>query len=255
MLKVLLAVWLLWAASAGAVTVPMMVVAPCTNDDSLHTPLTDLMAIDLYMLRCGRSDTLALGSLDAVGRECDTLYFDLGVDSIGTTYDVFGYARDTSNNRSWRPAFYGLAVAAREFDPGLLGAYYNRMDFTQFCGSRIDGPIDFDWSGGSPLPCVTPYDYSVEWTGKLRASIEGIYTVWLDVNGGARLWVNGSLLIDRITDVTSWTQGWTQYFDAGSENEVRIAYVFNWQGSARVRFSWTPPGGVKATVPLDALVH
>lgn len=231
----------------------MRVETPCINADS--TALTDLYRLRLYGQRCGRADTAFFGYLDARGRECDTLYFDLTVDSLGTTYDLWAIAEDTSGNLSPGASHFGLAVPARDFEPGLLGAYYNRMDWTQFCGSRIDGPIAFDWGSGGPIPCITPYDYSVEWTGKLRASVEGIYTLWLDVTSGAQLKVNGAALIDRLTDETTWTQGWPQFLAAGSENAIELRYVFNWQGGARITLSWTPPGGTKATIPLDALEH
>ncbi len=76
-------------------------------------------------------------------------------------------------------------------------AYYNNFSLD---GSpvmtRVDPQIHFTWGSSSPQPNLVNADhFSVRWTGNVNFAA-GTYTFKTTVEGGARVWVNGQLLID-----------------------------------------------------------
>ena len=62
------------------------------------------------------------------------------------------------------------------------------------CGSsRVDSSVDFDWPG---YITETGKDFiSVRWSGYLRPAFSEEYTFHVQVNDGARLWVDGVQLL------------------------------------------------------------
>ncbi len=77
-------------------------------------------------------------------------------------------------------------------------AYYNNFSLD---GSpvmtRIDPQIRFTWGSSSPQPnLVNANNFSVRWTKTLNFA-PGTHTFKTTVEGGARLWVNGQLIIDQ----------------------------------------------------------
>jgi hypothetical protein len=77
-------------------------------------------------------------------------------------------------------------------------AYYNNFSLD---GSpvmtRIDPQIHFTWGSSSPQPnLVNAHNFSVRWTKTLHFA-PGTHTFKTTVEGGARLWVNGQLIIDQ----------------------------------------------------------
>ena len=61
---------------------------------------------------------------------------------------------------------------------------------------RIDPVIDFDWDWYKPADDFSFNDYQVTWSGKLKAPSTGEYTLGIQADDGARLYINGELLID-----------------------------------------------------------
>ena len=55
--------------------------------------------------------------------------------------------------------------------------------------------MNFDWGAGSPGEGVPPDSFSARWTREVWVA-GGAYRVFLEVDDGARLWIDGQLLID-----------------------------------------------------------
>ncbi|NJN54887.1 MAG: hypothetical protein HC804_09105, partial [Anaerolineae bacterium] len=63
--------------------------------------------------------------------------------------------------------------------------------------TRIDPQIHFTWGSSSPQPNVVAADnFSVRWSKTVNFPA-GTYTFRTTVEGGARVWVNGQLIIDQ----------------------------------------------------------
>ncbi len=90
---------------------------------------------------------------------------------------------------------------------GLTATYYAREDLIGRSVTQVDPRIDFDWRKSSPAPVVSgdkfsiPADkFSVRWTGRVEAVHTESYTFYVIADEGARLWVDGKLVIDGWTD-------------------------------------------------------
>src|SRR5690606_2509340 len=61
--------------------------------------------------------------------------------------------------------------------PGLLGTYFdNRQLIDPPAGTRVDGPIDFDWGGGAPgVAGIGADQFSVRWEGTLSVETARTY--------------------------------------------------------------------------------
>ncbi|MDZ7735440.1 MAG: DUF6701 domain-containing protein [Gammaproteobacteria bacterium] len=117
-------------------------------------------------------------------------------------------------------------------------------------GTRIDGPIDFDWGGGSPgVAGIGDDEFSVLWDGYLRATSSGNYQFQTVSDDGVRLWVNDTLVIDNWTDHASTTDtSGNVFLSANQVVTIRLEYYEN-GGQAEIRLRWGPSGGPYTAIP------
>ena len=132
----------------------------------------------------------------------------------------------------------------------VKGEYFNQFDKAvssipsswAATATRLESSIDFDWGSGAPGPAGIGADgFSVRWTGAVIPNTTEAYRFYTETDDGARLWINGSLLIDKWQD-----QGPTEYATAtvnltsGTPASFRFEYYENGGGAAaKLRFSST----------------
>src|SRR6185503_9914902 len=81
--------------------------------------------------------------------------------------------------------------------PGVKGEYFNNQELRGPAVSvRTDARIDFDWGRYHPTSELTGNNFSVRWTGKLTPPESGNYTLGFTADDGARLYIDGKLLVD-----------------------------------------------------------
>lgn len=81
---------------------------------------------------------------------------------------------------------------------GLEGDYFNNQTLSGTPSlTRTDPTVDFDWNGSSPGGSVSGSSFSARWTGQVQAQYSEQYTFCTTTDDGARLWVNGILVIDH----------------------------------------------------------
>jgi hypothetical protein len=107
--------------------------------------------------------------------------------------------------------------------------------------SRIDQTVDFEWGTGSPADEVNADNFSVRWTGQVQAVESGNYTFRTYSDDGARLWVNGQLLIYHWTDHAATYDTGTINLYAGGKYDIRLEYYERFDGAV-VKLEWMPPG-------------
>jgi hypothetical protein len=117
------------------------------------------------------------------------------------------------------------------------GEYYNNRTLS---GSpslvRDDAEINFSWGSGSPAPGQVDSDvFSIRWTRSMDLSA-GSYRFTMTVDDGARLYVNGHLLIDAWKDQPPRTYTGDIYL-AGGPITVQMEYYENF-GDATARLVW-----------------
>ncbi len=89
---------------------------------------------------------------------------------------------------------------------GLLGSYWTNLTGTAFTNAsfsatptlqRTDPTINFNWAATPPAPTIGLTNFVVRWTGTLQPEYGETYTFSTYAAGGARLFVNGQLLINQ----------------------------------------------------------
>jgi hypothetical protein len=135
---------------------------------------------------------------------------------------------------------------------GLNGEYYDAMNFTQRKLTRTDATVNFDWASGSPDPSIGADTFSVRWTGQVQPQFSETYTFYTRTDDGVRLWVNGSLLIDKWIDQgpTEWTG--TIALTGGTKYNIQMEYYEN-GGGAVAQLSWSSPSQPKQIIPQSRL--
>ncbi|MEI6190268.1 MAG: glycoside hydrolase family 3 C-terminal domain-containing protein [Chitinophagia bacterium] len=87
---------------------------------------------------------------------------------------------------------------SNEIQNGLKGEYYTSIDPSEKpIMTRIDKQINFQATLFPPDPKMTTDNYSIKWTGLLKAPDNGKYKIGLEGNDGFRLYLNNELVIDN----------------------------------------------------------
>ncbi|HEV7668691.1 MAG TPA: PQQ-dependent sugar dehydrogenase [Thermoanaerobaculia bacterium] len=135
---------------------------------------------------------------------------------------------------------------------GLAGNYFDGPAFSGAAIERLDGPIDFDFGGGAPLPGIHPESYSVRWIGQIEVPVSGTYRFVTESDDGVRLWVNGVRMVDNWGSHGVEEDSGTLALAAGRRYAIRLDYRQD-AGQAVIRLSWEPPGAGRSRVPADVL--
>ena len=107
-------------------------------------------------------------------------------------------------------------------------------------------PLSIDWGHKSPAPEIPPDRFSARFS-TTRHIEEGTYLFLLSVDDGARVWLDGQLIID------AWDIGPKQdvkakvYIDKSGDHQIQVAY-FEDTGRAFVHLEWLKLGDKQTIV-------
>jgi hypothetical protein len=140
--------------------------------------------------------------------------------------------------------------------PGLQAEFFSNPELSDTPAvTRTDAVVDFDWSKTSPAPGLPTTNYTARWTGTIAvpASIGDVVLATV-ADDGARVWIDGRLVIDAWGPHDATTSEATAVLTAGQQHQLRIEYLqleysavmkLQWRsvkaGSA-MRIAWLPPG-------------
>jgi hypothetical protein len=139
---------------------------------------------------------------------------------------------------------------------GLRGDYYTTQ-FQTFTNAptltRLDTNVDFVFGTGSPDPLISSDKFTVRWTGQVQPLYSQAYTFYTKSDDGARLWVNGQLMVDRwvnqsVTEIASSPVSLT----ANQKYHLLMEYYEN-TSSSEVHLIWSSPSQVKQAVATSQL--
>ena len=138
---------------------------------------------------------------------------------------------------------------------GLAGSYFTDQ-FQTFTNpptlQRVDATVDFDWSRTSPDPSISVEDFTVRWNGTVQPQFNETYTFYTTTDDGARLWVNGQLLIDEWQPQAATEWSGSIALNAGQNYALTLEY-FQATGDAVAQLAWSSPSLVKAIIPASQL--
>ena len=135
---------------------------------------------------------------------------------------------------------------------GLIGNYFNGMNFETYVSTRKDASINFNWGDRSPMEGVGNDSYSIRWTGFVEPLFTEKYTFYLTSDNGRRLWINDQLVIDKWIDDWDITYTGEIELEAGKKYTIRIEYFENF-GGANCKFEWSSPSQAREIVPQSRL--
>ncbi|HXV12763.1 MAG TPA: PA14 domain-containing protein [Candidatus Krumholzibacteria bacterium] len=149
------------------------------------------------------------------------------------------------------PATFQVVVAPG--GAGLLGEYYNNIDFTGTLLRRVDATVNFDWALGSPDPSMGTNDFSIRWTGYVDPAFTQTYTFYTITDDGVRLWVNDQLIIDYWIPQAAIERSGSIALTAGVPASIRME-MFEEAGEAVAQLSWSSPSQGKQIIPSNRLI-
>ena len=161
-----------------------------------------------------------------------------------------------ANAPDWRtmPQAVREQYALDAITPGLSGDYFVETGFEDWQFSRVDQQVDFDWSSSSPGANLPSTNYSVRWTGLIKAPVSGTFTFIISSDDGVRLWVNGQKIIENWSDHSQTSNQGTIPLEAGVLYDVRLEY-YQKTGGAIIQLAWMAPGLAEQTIPANCLFH
>ena len=130
---------------------------------------------------------------------------------------------------------------------GLLGQYYASEDLSGFpVLERIDPLISFFWSYGAPHPALHAPDdnnkFSVRWTGYVHSPVDGVYEFSVLHPHGARLVVDGSVLLDEPERVgPSLVHTASIALERGKSYPIALEY-YQREWASSMKLGWRIPG-------------
>jgi beta-glucosidase len=125
--------------------------------------------------------------------------------------------------------------------PGVKAEYFNNQELRGPAVSvRTDARIDFDWGRYHPTPELTGNNFSVRWTGKLTPPESGNYTLGFTADDGARLYIDGKLLVDAWSSNPKKTATAEIALEAGRSYDLRMEY-FQYQRENIAKLVWSYP--------------
>lgn len=140
---------------------------------------------------------------------------------------------------------------------GLIGAFFNGDNLTTQVLQTVDPDVDYYWFGDSPDLATATTDgiWSAEWDGQVQPDYSGVYTFSTTTDDGARLWVNGQLLINDWNNQSATTESGTITLVAGQRYDIRMEY-YNDLFTASAQLLWSntnETGGVAEIIPTTNL--
>ena len=119
-----------------------------------------------------------------------------------------------------------LTLDGRE--PGLKAEYFNNQDLRgPAVATRTDARIDFDWGRYQPVPELTGNNFSVRWTGKFTPPESGTYKLGFTADDGARLYLDGKLLVEAWSSNPNKTATTEVALEGGRSYDLRMEYFQN----------------------------
>lgn len=111
--------------------------------------------------------------------------FNMSINSIVTRREKIdkiecdgmdGYARETSGT-------------------GLKGEYFDNEAWSGKGLEKVDPKINFNWNGAAPMSGINSSNYSIKWTGFIKAPFTGQYNFVVETNDSVLVVLNNKIIL------------------------------------------------------------
>lgn len=143
-------------------------------------------------------------------------------------------------------------VQANPNGTGLLGVYYDNMDFTSPRVARTEA-VNFDWGTGAPAPGVDVDSFSVRWAGKVVPRYSDTYRFFTVSDDGVRLWIDGRPIVNEWNDHAPTEHYGDIVLEAGRAYDVVLELYEN-SGGATAKLLWQSGSQAKEPIPASHLL-
>ncbi|HLX69206.1 MAG TPA: PA14 domain-containing protein, partial [Verrucomicrobiae bacterium] len=189
-----------------------------------------------------------------------TLY--TGPFSVTTTANLQAIAFKSGAVNSGVASASFINTAAVGNGNGLLGQYWTNTTGTAFTNAsfstpptliRTDAVVNFNWSTTGPDSSIGQSNFTARWTGSVQPQYSETYTFTVVSDDGARLWVNGQLLVDNwVAHSSATTNSGSITLNAQQFYNIRLDY-FQQSSNAVVQLFWSSPSTAQSIVPQSQL--
>lgn len=133
-------------------------------------------------------------------------------------------------------------------EKGLVGEYYKGTSFNTKILERIDKDITINY-----LPKELGTDnFSIRWTGKVKAPKTGEYKIITNSDDGVRVYINGEAVIDDFNQVTKKHTSRSLSLKENELYDIKIEY-FNGPDVAIMELFWSIDNGPEQKISSDYL--
>jgi chitodextrinase len=174
--------------------------------------------------------------------------------AAGTTYAYAVSAFDAAGNVSTlsNVATATTSTITSGAPAGFAASYFKNTTLAGVPVTNTASTINFNWGTAAPVSGILADNFSARYTGRLTAPTTGTYTFYTDVDDGARLWVNGKLVIDQ------WGNHQLAEFKAAVSLTAKTKYsikleYYDSAATAVAKLLWSGPGIAKAAVPSSVM--
>ncbi len=186
------------------------------------------------------SGAISLSSSTVFGSLTAPSYSTVNVPSGSNVYGTCSPGSTPANACNASPP----TTCTSGFVGGITGSYFNNKTLTgSATGTRVDNSINFDWGTGAPgVTGVGADNFSVRWSGSVRAPVTGSYIFQTISDDGVRLWVNGQQLINNWTDHSATTNNSASIVLTSGQSYSIVMEFYENGGNAVAKLNWLVPG-------------
>jgi len=124
---------------------------------------------------------------------------------------------------------------------GLNAEYFDNVNLSgEPKVKRIDKNISFNWADGKPANELDVNNFSVRWTGYLKAPHSGEFIINTATDDGVRLWIDDNLIINDWTDHGVMTISRKINLEEGRLYKIKMEY-YEKSGEAVAILGWQTP--------------
>lgn len=129
---------------------------------------------------------------------------------------------------------------------GLDAEYFNNLQFSGPAVRQIDTLLDFSWGTVPPSIGMRSGPFSARWTGSLTPQFSGPHTLYLSVQGEARLWLDDQLILEPGKTTT------TLELSATRPHVLRLEFRKT-QPEASLKLEWSSKRQEREVIPQKYL--